>query len=180
MFPSCGLLNINAQPSVHVIHQRLQELKQNGVLSQTTSSSSTSSSSDSKQLEAVQITTQLENPSEKEKDMEISSDKMVKDQDQDQEKPQIDLNEFLQQLGVLKGGREAEEGSCYAVPESPFKELNDHELGDFTEQSFDWDTLMEMQGIHADDDQAAEANNSTFQAYDVNEELGFPNSIWNF
>ncbi|GLT56836.1 hypothetical protein SLA2020_298510 [Shorea laevis] len=46
MFPSCGLLNINAQPSVHVIHQRLEELKKNnGALNKSSSSSSSSSSS---------------------------------------------------------------------------------------------------------------------------------------
>ncbi|KAL1549977.1 hypothetical protein AAHA92_17996 [Salvia divinorum] len=40
---STGLLNLNAQPSVHVIHQRLQELKKSGVLGQDYSSSSSSS-----------------------------------------------------------------------------------------------------------------------------------------
>ncbi|KAG4911773.1 hypothetical protein JHK82_052373 [Glycine max] len=40
MFSSYGLLNVNAQPSVHLIHQRLQELKRNSVVSQSSSSSS--------------------------------------------------------------------------------------------------------------------------------------------
>uniref|UniRef100_A0A6M2EJG4 AP2/ERF domain-containing protein n=1 Tax=Populus davidiana TaxID=266767 RepID=A0A6M2EJG4_9ROSI len=43
-FPSCGLLNIHAQPSVHVIHQRLQELKNNRPLNQSSVASSSSSS----------------------------------------------------------------------------------------------------------------------------------------
>ncbi|KAF3442574.1 hypothetical protein FNV43_RR16490 [Rhamnella rubrinervis] len=173
MFPSCGLLNINAQPSVHVIHQRLQELKQNGVLSQTSSSSS--SSCDSKtELHITSDRTQLDNLAEKEKDTEISSDKMLKDQE---EKPQIDLNEFLQQLGVLKGEREAEETETvesFPAPESSFNELH-HELGAFSENSYNWDALIEMHGIA---DHGAEAG--TLQVYDVNEELAFPTSIWNF
>lgn len=175
MFPSCGLLNINAQPSVQVIHQRLQELKQNGVLSQTSSSSSSSSCDSKPELPITSDRTQLDNPAEKERDSEISSDKMLKDKE---EKPQIDLNEFLQQLGVLKGEREAEETEAvgsFPAQESSFNEFH-HELGDFAEKSFDWDALIEMHGIG---NQGAEAG--TFQqVYDVNEELAFPTSIWNF
>ncbi|RVW16481.1 Dehydration-responsive element-binding protein 2F [Vitis vinifera] len=129
MFPSCGLLNINAQPSVHVIHQRLQELKKNGI------------------------------PEERE------------------EKPQIDLNEFLQQLGILKDecqseGSNAAEG--FAAPESSLKD--DDELVGFAEESFNWDALIEMRGI--EDHQGTDA--SSFQGYGMYEEPAFPPSIWNF
>ncbi|KAL6138128.1 hypothetical protein ACLB2K_063414 [Fragaria x ananassa] len=161
MFPPCGMLNINAQPSVHVIHQRLQELKQNGVFGQTTPSSSSSSS-------------QKENVAEnKEKDVEITSEKVVGGLE---EKPQIDLNEFLQQLGVLKNERQSEESdtTSFAAPESSTTETSDG-FGPFADKNFNWDALIEM---HAMENQGAEAG--TFQIYDVNEELSFPTSIWNF
>ncbi|GAU17757.1 hypothetical protein TSUD_171450 [Trifolium subterraneum] len=51
MFPSWGLLNVNAQPSVHFIHQRLQEFKQNAVA---VSQSSRSSSSNHPKAEEIQ------------------------------------------------------------------------------------------------------------------------------
>lgn len=169
MFPSCGLLNINAQPSVHVIHQRLQELKQNGVQGQTPSSSTSS-------VQTMSDKTQVENPAVKEKDAEISSDKML---GACEEKPQIDLNEFLQQLGILKEERQSDSeatdvAGSFAAPDASLNNYGD-ELGAFADKAFNWDTLIEMHGIA---DQGAEASN--FQVYDFNEELSFPNSIWNF
>ncbi|KAK1259688.1 Dehydration-responsive element-binding protein 2F [Acorus gramineus] len=97
MFPSCGLLNLGAQHNVHVIHQRLQQLK--GSL----------------------------------------------------EKPQIDLNEFLQQLGVLKEGEEEK----VAPPEAARVEAGAEEGlkdgggvdGGFEELGFNWETLIEMRGL---------------------------------
>jgi hypothetical protein len=167
MFPSCGLLNINAQPSVHVIHQRLQELQQNGVQGQTPSSSTSS-------VQAMSDKTQVDNPAVKEKDAEISSDKMLGACD---EKPQIDLNEFLQQLGILKeeGQSDSEATDVAGSFVAPDASLNNYgdELGAFADKAFNWDTLIEMHGIA---DQGAEA----LQVYDFNEELSFPTSIWNF
>ncbi|PON91694.1 AP2/ERF transcription factor [Trema orientale] len=189
MFPSCGLLNINAQPSVHVIHQRLQELKQNAALSQTqTPNSSSSSSSDSKPEAQVntRAKSQLENLVEKEKETEISSEKILM-KSHEAEKPQIDLHEFLQQIGVLKGERDQSEqadnhvvGDHTAQDQSSFEELSDHdpELGAFTDKNFNWDALFEMHGGIATDHQGVEAGN--FHVCDVNEELAFPASIWNF
>lgn len=174
MFPSCGLLNINAQPSVHVIHQRLQELKQNGVLGQTTPSSSSSSCDSKPEVHIISDKTQIGNVAEKEKEVEISSEKMIED---NREKPQIDLNEFLQQLGVLKKERQSEAiGTTgnFGVPESSVTELND-EFGPFADKNFNWDALIEMHGIS---DQGADAG--SFQVYDVNEELPFPTSIWDY
>ena len=177
MFPSCGLLNINAQPSVHVIHQRLQELKQNGIQNQTPSSSS--SSCDSKaQVQTMNDETQVENPATKEKDAKISSDKML---GACEEKPQIDLNEFLQQLGILKEERQSETTDAtgsFAVPDSSLKDINgDDELGafSFADKTFNWDELTEMHGINA------YQGEEYLQVYDNNEELlSFPTSIWNF
>ncbi|XP_062119303.1 dehydration-responsive element-binding protein 2F [Humulus lupulus] len=187
MFPSCGLLNINAQPSVHVIHQRLQELKQNAALSQTpTPNSSSSSSSDTKSEAQINTgdKTQEENMSEKEKEMEFLSEKIAKSRDD--EKPQIDLHEFLEQIGVMKGERDQSEetddhgmGKHMAQDQTSFEELHDHahELGAFTDKNFNWDALFEMHGIAADH-HGAEVG--SFQVCDVNEELTFPASIWNF
>lgn len=94
-----------------------------------------------------------------------------------EEKPQIDLNEFLQQLGILKDecqseGSNAAEG--FAAPESSLKD--DDELVGFAEESFNWDALIEMRGI--EDHQGTDA--SSFQGYGMYEEPAFPPSIWNF
>lgn len=174
MFPSSGLLNIHAQPSVHVIHQRLQELKRNGIPSQ--SSTSSSSSSDSK-TEAMTVSdnNQVENPVLMDKDAEMSSGKMLRNHE---EKPQIDLNEFLQQLGILKEDRQPEEGNdateSATVPESSIRDHN--EFSALADKSFNWDSLIEMHGIA--DHQEAESGG--YQVYDVQDELAFPTSIWNF
>ena len=169
------MLNINAQPSVHVIHQRLQELKQNGVFGQTTPSSGSSSCDSKPEAHITMDLTQKEDVAEnKEKDVEITSEKVVGGQE---EKPQIDLNEFLQQLGVLKKERQVEESDTigsFADPESSITESNE-ELGPFAGKNFNWDALIEM---HAMEDHVAGVG--TFQVYDVNEELSFPTSIWNF
>ncbi|KAL6336716.1 hypothetical protein AAG906_036030 [Vitis piasezkii] len=177
MFPSCGLLNINAQPSVHVIHQRLQELKKNGVLNQSSSSSSSScdSKTDAQNMnDKAPNKTHEESPRTNNKDVEFSSEQIPEERE---EKPQIDLNEFLQQLGILKDecqseGSNAAEG--FAAPESSLKD--DDELVGFAEESFNWDALIEMRGI--EDHQGTDA--SSFQGYGMYEEPAFPPSIWNF
>nr|CAT00689.1 AP2 transcription factor [Antirrhinum majus] len=67
LFPSTGLLNLNAQPSVHVIHQRLQELKKAGVFCPVSSSSS-SSKEDKNDAISVSEQTQEQNQKVKEND----------------------------------------------------------------------------------------------------------------
>ncbi|KAI3472177.1 hypothetical protein Pfo_029665 [Paulownia fortunei] len=145
MFPTTGLLNLNAQPSVHVIHQRLQELKKTGVLGQ--DSSSSSSSSDPKNdMQSVSEQPRLEIPEAKEKDTEFSSENKVISSE---EKPQIDLNEFLQQLGVLK----RDDQPCVSDMSKSFTEIesssfkdDEDEFGTYAEKSFNWDTLSEIAG----------------------------------
>ncbi|KAL7097950.1 hypothetical protein ACP275_10G175000 [Erythranthe tilingii] len=170
MFPTTGLLNLNAQPSVHVIHQRLQELKKTGVFG--LDSSSSSSSAPKKDVQSVEI---LE---KEKKDNEITSGvKAVTSE----EKPQIDLNEFLQQLGVLKRD---EHQTCVSDVSKSFTEIEslssfrDDEDGfcNYAEKNFNWDTLSEIGGadIHVG------AESSTYQVHDSNEELVFSPSIWNF
>ncbi|KAK1576661.1 hypothetical protein Q3G72_015639 [Acer saccharum] len=178
MFPSCGLLNINAQPSVHVIHQRLEELKKNGgVLNQTSSSSSSSCESSKTEVPIIGGKTCEESPSVKEKDVEIISSE-TRLLGNHEEKRQIDLNEFLQQLGILKDDSQPEgvdETGSFIEPESTMKDYG--ELAAFADNSVNWDALIEMHGI-ADHQGGAEAG--CFQLYDIQEEMTLPTSIWNF
>ncbi|KAL0359505.1 UNVERIFIED_CONTAM: Dehydration-responsive element-binding protein 2F [Sesamum angustifolium] len=178
MFPSTGLLNLNAQPSVRVIHQRLQELKKTGVLGQ--DSSSSSSSSDPKtDMHNVREQRQLEIPEANEKEStEFSSENKVLTSE---EKPQLDLNEFLQQMGVLK--KDDRPCSSHDMLSKNFTEIeslsfkdDEDGFGNLAEKNFNWDALSEIAG--ADMTLGAEA--STFHAHDSNEELIFPPSIWNF
>ncbi|KAF5737704.1 Integrase-type DNA-binding superfamily protein [Tripterygium wilfordii] len=164
MFPSSGngMLNVNAQPSVHVIHQRLQELNRNGILPQ--SSSSSSSSSDSKtELKMVPDKTNAENPA-------LLANKV--------EKPQIDLVEFLQQLGILKEEKQShgttEVAEIPTVPESPI--LHNEGVASFDDKSFNWDALTDMYEIVGH----PVGESGGHQVYDIQEELNFPTSIWNF
>ncbi|XP_027350385.1 dehydration-responsive element-binding protein 2F-like [Abrus precatorius] len=142
MFPSCGLLNVNSQPSVHLIHQRLQELKQNSVVSQSPSDSSNDKRAE---IQNVESKNHAENPP-KIKDPQASSEDVLGDI---HEKPQIDLHEFLQQLGILKEERQlekADSSESSTVPEAVLRDDND-QLGVFSDQGVNWEALIEMDGI---------------------------------
>ncbi|XP_054821298.1 dehydration-responsive element-binding protein 2F [Prosopis cineraria] len=165
MFPSCGLLNVNAQPSVHVIHQRLQQLKQNGVLSQAPSSSCCDPKAELQIIGSKHNADNLPN----EKDAKTSSEIMISDI---QDKPQIDLHEFLQQMGVLKD--EKQSGSS-TKSEALSNDFSDN-FGECSDKSVNWEELIEMHGIA--DNHGSEA--TQFQAYDSSDELTFTTSIWNF
>ncbi|KAL2480595.1 Dehydration-responsive element-binding protein 2F [Abeliophyllum distichum] len=177
MFPGTGLLNLNVQPNVRVIHQRLQELKKTGVFGQ--ASSSGSSSSDPKNdIQSISDQPQVENPQVKKKDAEFSSENNLTNR---QEKPQIDLNEFLQQMGVLKKEEQLQvsnDSSSLTELESSSKdnEGDNEGFASFADKNFNWDTLSEIAAteIHQ------ETESSSFHVYDINEELSFPPSIWNF
>ncbi|XP_022766720.1 dehydration-responsive element-binding protein 2F-like [Durio zibethinus] len=170
MFPSRGLLNMNAQPSVHVIHQRLQELKKNGVFG-SSSSSSWESKTDIQNI--IDDKTPGEDPQVKEKVVEISSDKMA---EACEDKPQIDLHEFLQQLGILREEKQFEGADTIESLTATDSSIKDYdESAAFAENSFVWDAMMEMHGVA--DCQGAEAS---FQVHDPQEELTFPTTIWNF
>ncbi|XP_042048338.1 dehydration-responsive element-binding protein 2F-like isoform X2 [Salvia splendens] len=173
-----GLLNLNAQPSVHVIHQRLQELKKSGVLGQDYSSSS-SSSDPKNNVQVLSEEPQLEIHDAAEKDTEFSSKSKVITAE---EKPQIDLNEFLQQLGLLKGeGHQPCESDNtsknFTEMESlSFKDDEEDAFGTCAANHFNWDTLSEI--AEADIHLGAETTN--FHVRDSNEEMFFHPSIWNF
>lgn len=167
LFPSHGLLNVNAQPSVNLIHQRLQQLKQKEVLCQSPSGSA----SDPK-AELQMIDNKNHARSQK---TERSYENVFEDE---KEKPQIDLQEFLQQLGVLNEQRRPERSDSSessTEPEALSRDYSD-QLGVLCDQSVNWEALIEMHGIA--DTQGLEA--SHFQAYDINEDLTFSSSIWNF
>nr|QNI23791.1 AP2/ERF transcription factor [Camptotheca acuminata] len=173
MFPSSGLLNLNAQPSVHVMHQRLQKLQKNGLFNRSSSSSSPSNSRTENQN--ISDTTHLENSVVKEKHAEISSGKMSGDC---AEKPQIDLHEFLLQLGILTKESSSDSRNIkesIKVPECLV--IGDNEIAAFLETTFNWDALIELSRLE-DDHQGAEA--SSCQVYETHEELSLPTSIWNF
>ncbi|KAI3838062.1 hypothetical protein MKW98_009013 [Papaver atlanticum] len=159
MFPSCNLINLNAPHNVHFIHRRLQELKKNETLTISSSSSSSSSShashSEFQPVEYDQI--RNENLLIKEDDLEFTSQKMSKSCE---EKPEIDLKEFLQQLGILK----EESGS----------DGNDNRLAT-SGDNFDWNSLVDLHGL--DYNQRAEDN--SFQVNDMYDEMVFP-AIWEF
>lgn len=164
IFPATGLLNLNSQPSVHVIHQRLEELKRTQVSSSSSSSSNSSSIVDQISHDQVQVTSE-------------NSKTHLKESVQ---KPQIDLNEFLQQLGVLKKDEQtdkvtSDESYC------GFKEIELSssskavvEESDLGEEDFNWDVLSEIHGSHDD------YNNQIFDVHDHDQELVLPTTIWNF
>ncbi|XVE61181.1 hypothetical protein DITRI_Ditri06bG0018900 [Diplodiscus trichospermus] len=101
------------------------------------------------------------------KDVEVLSDKMASAYD----KPQIDLHEFLQQLGILKEEKHSEGADetteSLMGTDSSVKDYD--ELATFAENSFNWNAMTEMHGAKA-----------SFQVHDTQEELTFPTSIWNF
>ncbi|KAG7561222.1 AP2/ERF domain [Arabidopsis thaliana x Arabidopsis arenosa] len=162
MFPSCGMLNVNAQPSVHIIQQRLEELKKTGLLSQSYSSSSSST-------ESKTNTSFLD-----EKTSKGETDNMF--EGGDQKKPEIDLTEFLQQLGILKDESQAEPSEvaeCHSPP--PWNEQE--ETGSpFRAQNFSWDTLIEMPRTETT---TMQFDSSNFGSYDFEDDVSFP-SIWDY
>lgn len=154
MFPATGLLNLNAQPSVHVIHQRLEELKKTQQSSCSSSSSNTSSVVDQVNHEQFQVTSEKTHVKE-----------CV-------EKPQIDLNEFLQQLGVLKKddhNKEIESSSSKGVVEE----------SDLGEDDFNWDVLSELRGSHDHHYHMFDVHDHLHD-HDHDQELVLPTTIWNF
>ncbi|XP_022944252.1 dehydration-responsive element-binding protein 2F [Cucurbita moschata] len=182
--PAGFMLNLNAQPSVHLIHQRLQQLQTSrGFLSP------------SKKVEDKRET-------EGEKDDEAPvEDEVVTTTTTTmttiravEEKPQIDLNEFLQQLGIMKEEKviessEGEEGNggCCLGSESSNNNLKDHysdELEVLSDKSFNWDSIMDVNANIEDLHHHHHHQIGNFEVYDYvhnyEDDLSFPNSIWDF
>ncbi|MCL7040115.1 hypothetical protein MKW94_002543 [Papaver nudicaule] len=175
MFPSCNMLNLNAPHSVHFIHQRLQELKKNDTLAISSSSSSSSSSSHASRSEfqPAEYDHQVHNESllMKEDELEFTSQKMAMSCKQ---KPEIDLQEFLQQLGILKEESSGSDGND-TVQSSPMPEFSSEDRLATSGDNFDWDSLVDLHGL--DYNQRAEDN--IFQVNDMYDEMSFP-AIWDF
>lgn len=175
---STGLLNLTAQPSVHVIHQRLEELKRTEAAA--AASSSSIGTNPKNEITIPQVI--------KEKEDEFSSHNNVTVRADQTEKPQIDLNEFLQQIGILKRDDhhhqqqqqpdKNQEHDHSSFTESGISLKDDisiaHLFGDTT--SYNWDTLSAITGIEDHEATGTEANSF----YNVNDELMFSSSIWNF
>lgn len=168
LFPASGLLNLNAQPSVHVIHQRLQEFQKTGMIPQV--STSNTASGDPKTGTPV-VGANLE---PKAKDVEVPSETIPGNY---KDKPQLDLNEFLQHLGILKNQdqRDGAEASSN-VTELETSLTDDERVTAFAEESFNWDILSDIHQV--EDHQNAVSDR--FQVYNINEEMDFNTSIWNY
>ncbi|KAG6529071.1 dehydration-responsive element-binding protein 2E-like [Zingiber officinale] len=156
-----AVLNLNAQHNVHVIHQRLQELKNH---SKNKTKAPPSSSVSRQPL--MPIETQLERllggrhgDIDRVFPLENSSDSAPA---RVLEKPQIDLKEFLQRIGVPQ-----EKGTSSAGTIST-------ESGDFN-----WDTLMEMRALEGHSvDEAEDGGPQQLDEYG-HDDFGLPISIWN-
>lgn len=154
MFPSCSLLNLNAQHNVHVIHQRLQELKKNDTLNQSSPSLAPPSTMQITDNTTISVTSEVPKaPVE--------------------EKPQLDLTEFLQKLGILKedrGSNDCDASATFSFPEFPMD--NDAIVAASNDQTYNWDMLMEMHGHQT-------IEGTTLQMEDLHD-LNYSASIWNF
>ncbi|XP_074304881.1 dehydration-responsive element-binding protein 2F-like [Silene latifolia] len=129
MLPSStGLLNINVHPNVQVIHQRLQEIKNIGI---------------GRKSETNNIGSKVE----------IVSKKVDSEDDSRNQRPQIDLFEFLQEIGVLENEMGAQNGSpspsrvsdqylsCSQENEAASRSVVETPL---EEDSSEWDELVEI------------------------------------
>lgn len=168
--PSCGLLNLNAQHNVHVIHQKLQEFnktKHFSAISQSLGSPSivspiACSNSSMFSLPDTPLLTPGRACGE-------------------YERPQIDLKEFLQQMGVLQGegevaGKHCENNEILVPPEAAPSRGGAtvlEELG-IESSDFNWDSLTE---IDSDIGPRYGVSNS-FPMDDMHEELSLPIPIW--
>ncbi|CAL1353324.1 unnamed protein product [Linum trigynum] len=185
LFPPRGLLNLHAQPSVHVIQQRLQELQKKKSNAAAAAAPCSSSNSCSQKPEVGSAMTQKP---QAEKEVVVVEEKgTVETVETEKVKPQIDLNEFLQQLGILKDERlcvpmDKEEFSCYDVAGDQL----DHSSSSFEEdKGFSyWDSFM--YGLHGmadlhNQDIVAAGSRIQLQQLDVeDDDQQFSTHIWNF
>ncbi|XP_010524115.1 PREDICTED: dehydration-responsive element-binding protein 2F isoform X1 [Tarenaya hassleriana] len=174
LFPSCSLLNVNAQPSVHAIHQRLEELKKTGLLSRNNSSKTNNNNNNNNTCLVVDGKTREDEPrqkAEQDKSIEVSTDM----DDQKKKKPEIDLTEFLQQLGILKQDNQDEASDvleCHSATSGKYQDQEPE--SSFEDQIFNWDTLTGASTTQ-------QFHGSNLQTYDLDDDDSiFPSSIWNF
>ncbi|XP_010940962.1 dehydration-responsive element-binding protein 2E-like [Elaeis guineensis] len=181
MIPSCGLLNLNAQHNVHAIHQKLQEFK-NSRPPPSSSLSSSSSSSCPGSFRSLEPPPTVETHLESSINVAVegaSSMAIEKAPVGGAEKPQIDLKEFLQQLGVIKEEEskpEGDEGAESSVVAEPTQDSGGvaSEMVGFGEGDFNWDTLVEMRAL----EDHSVVGDGGLQVDDLHEELSLPISLW--
>ncbi|MQL83312.1 hypothetical protein Taro_015788 [Colocasia esculenta] len=194
--PPCGLLNLNAQHSVHAIHLRLQELKNSG---RPASSSNPPPAAQKPPATAASPLTEEARHAEQHIPAAVAPDQAFPREHVNPaeigactvsgaEKPQIDLREFLQQLGVLKKDENDQNAAAAAdadevasAPPLPAKE-SDATEGDmvgFDDGNFNWDALVEMQGLGSHHGLIEEDGGLHGVADDdVHEEQGLPITLW--
>ncbi|KAL9233807.1 hypothetical protein vseg_008756 [Gypsophila vaccaria] len=147
-FPgSSGLLNINVHPNVQVIHQRLQEFKNIG---------------NGSKAEHVKIGSKVDG---------VLKTSPREDHSQ---RPQIDLFEFLQEVGVFENGKKVQ-NDCHLAGDQVNAENGDV-ISDTTrlaEENSLWDELVEVFGLD-DDIQRVESNRES------SEEIASSSAVWNF
>ncbi|KNA22627.1 hypothetical protein SOVF_032700 [Spinacia oleracea] len=149
MFPASSgsstpsLLNVNVQPSLHVIHQRLQEFKNKS------------------------------EPKVVKSDKRVLVEQVSSNEHINWEKPQIDLNEFLEQMGVLKEGE-----TTYTNDKVDAVNNHDETAKEIfiEEMNSEWNELVE---ILREDHQQAESSRS-FGDYTMDELITLPPTIWDF
>lgn len=102
--------------------------------------------------------------------------------DPHKDKPQIDLNEFLQQMGILKKNDQQEEEEEEGETNNPEERSLECSFQDFDrevtfeEKTFSWDTYMDMQGY----EEKHEGGTSAYQSYDIIDDFTMPSTIWDF
>ncbi|XP_074562004.1 dehydration-responsive element-binding protein 2E-like [Curcuma longa] len=174
-----SVLNLSAQHNVHAIHQRLQELKnhsKNKTKPPPSSSASYSNPRAAPRPPLMPIETQLERSLggghrdiDRVSSLEDSSDSAPA---RVLEKPQTDLKEFLQWIGVLKLPPEKGTSDSPSVVSSTGTIST--EGGDFN-----WDTLMEMRAFEGHPvDEVEDGGPQQLDEYGHGD-LGLPISIWN-
>ncbi|KAF8718208.1 hypothetical protein HU200_025699 [Digitaria exilis] len=176
--PAYGLLNLNAQHNVHVIHQRLQELKNTkppkAPHQQLIPASTSPCSAVTNGGGVAAHGESLPPPAQTMSCFQALEQAVAMADDDDTEpscegaftgvddKPQLDLREFLQQIGVLKAD---EDGT--AINKGSFH--GDGEVGFGGNGEFDWDALAadlnDIAGGHA----GAVGVNGGFQMDDLHE-----------
>ncbi|MQM06157.1 hypothetical protein Taro_038978 [Colocasia esculenta] len=175
MLPSCGLLNLSAQHNVHAIHRRLQEVK-NSKLPPPSSGSAGENNPHQTVLE-TEGRRRLVHPVvvTSEKDDHAAPAAAAA------EKPQIDLTEFLQQLGVLRDQEESPEVADDSVESSTTTALPNLEVDvtasnvGFDHCGLDWDALVNMRVL--EDLRPVELDGG-LHAEGMHEELGLPITLW--
>ncbi|KAL2923697.1 Dehydration-responsive element-binding protein 2F [Bienertia sinuspersici] len=148
------LLNINVQPSVHTIHQRLQQFSKNHA-----SSSLGDHKGETTKIKRV---------------VEKNDDKSW------EKKPQIDLHEFLEQMGVTK-----ETNACCNNDKVDMSKNNDDDyevnkkIIEEMDYSNEWDELVDI--LRGDGD-IQQGESSSFVNYTTMEEelITYPPTIWDF